>query len=256
MKKRMIIPMALAATMLFGCASSNESMNNDATAMDSDMSMSETQTMAGTTSDMEATDDRSSNSSMNTDNTADMNTAGNMGAASATAVANLTLENTGTVEDMFENIGNTEQYDVLSLAKQEPNLSTFVQLVEQAGLTSDIQRLDNVTIFAPTNEAFASIPQDKLESLLQPENKAQLMQVLQMHVLPQDVASAQLQNNTRIELTENSYIPVSVGMNNTMVTVGGAEIVRSDIEASNGRIHVIDGLIMPSDTRDDEAIGQ
>lgn len=241
----MIIPMALAATMLFGfgCASSNDAMN-DTTAMDDNMTMSETQTMAGTTSDMEGADD------MRTDNmaTSDMT-------ATATSAAALSMQNTGSIDDMFSDIDDTEQYDVLSLAKMDPNLSTFVALIEKSDLVSDLQRLDEYTLLAPTNEAFSKVPKEKLESLLKEENKAVLMSVLQMHVLPSEVSSLQFQNNSQIQVGEDSYIPVQVGVNNTDIRIGGAQIVKSNIEGSNGVIHVIDSVIFRENTQDTDAIG-
>lgn len=243
MKKRMMIPMALAASMMFGCASSNDSMN-DTTAMDDNMTMSETQTMAGT-------DDMATDRSMSA--------TGNMGTSSNAMLTynDIISSGGGTVDynDMFSNISDTEQHDALALIKMDPNLSTFARLLEQAELEDDLQRIGEYTLFVPTNQAFAQLEQEKLQTLLMPENKAKLMQVLQAHVLPGEVSSLQLENNTRIQMSEDSYIPVSVGVNNTNITVGGAQLVRSNIEASNGTIHVIDGVILPENAREDDVTG-
>lgn len=240
MKKRMIIPMALATTMLFGygCASSDDTMQQDTTAMDDDMTMSETQTMAGEDPDAVVVEETVV-----------------AAAPIATTTTTLSIENTGSVDDMFSKIDDTEQHDVLALAKMEPNLSTFVTLVEQSGIASDLERLESYTLLAPSNEAFSKIPQDKLESLLMPDNKALLMSVLQMHVLPSEVSSLQFQNNSQIQVGEDSYIPVEVGVNNTYVRVGGAQLVKTNIEASNGVIHVIDNVILPKDMQEDSTIG-
>ncbi|MCX2739710.1 fasciclin domain-containing protein [Pontibacter anaerobius] len=242
MKKRTIIPMALAATMLFGfgCASSSDTMD-DTTAMDSDMTMSETQTMAGNTEDADAVVVEESVVAV--------------APVATLSTTSLSLENTVEIDNMFENIDDTEQYDVLELAKMEPNLSTFVTLMEQANLKSDLDRLEEYTLFAPTNEAFAKIPKEKLESLLLSENKAQLMRVLQAHVLPSEVSSMQFQNNSRIQMSEDSYIPVEVGVNNTNIRVGGAQVIRPNIEGSNGVIHVIDSVILPEDVQEGDNVG-
>ncbi|RIJ42922.1 fasciclin domain-containing protein [Pontibacter oryzae] len=235
MKKRTIFPVALAAAMLFGCASSNDSMQ-DTTAMDDDMTMSETQTMAGdteTTYDYDVVADPSDTYKDIFSNTTD----------------------TEDYNDMFSTVDDTEQYDALTLARKSPNLSTFVTLIEKAELVDDLERVEKFTLFAPTNAAFAKIPKDKLEMLLMPDNKAKLMQVLQAHVLPTEVSSLQLKNNTRIQMSDDSYIPVESDMNGTNIRIGGAQVVRSNIEASNGMIHVIDSVIMPDDARESNLIG-
>ncbi|WP_276499170.1 fasciclin domain-containing protein [Pontibacter litorisediminis] len=241
MKKRIIVPMALAATMLFGfgCASSNDTMNNDTSAMDSDMSMSETQTMAGNEPDAVVVEES-------------VVAVQPIATISSTT---LSMENTTPLDDMFENVDDTEQYDVMELAKMEPNLSTFVTLVEQSGLQSDLDRLDEYTVLAPTNEAFAKLPKDKLETLLMSENRAVLKSILQAHILPNEIASTQFENNSRIQVGEDSYIPVSVGVNNTNITVGGAQLVKTNIEASNGVIHVIDNVILPRNAQNDALLG-
>ncbi len=232
----MIIPVALAASMLVGCASSNDSMN-DTTAMDDNMTMSETQTMAGdteTTYDYDVVADPSDTYTEIFQNANDPQ----------------------EYDEMFDDIDDTEKYDVMTLVRRNPNLTTFVKLIEKADLVNDLQRVDRFTLFVPTNEAFAKVPKEKLEMLLMPDNKAQLMQVLQAHVLPTEVSSLQLEDNSRIQMTDDSYIPVETDMNGTVITVGGAQIVRNDIEAANGTIHVIDNVILPSeDTREDDVIG-
>ncbi|MBF9252103.1 fasciclin domain-containing protein [Pontibacter sp. 172403-2] len=162
-------------------------------------------------------------------------------------IASLSLENPVPVGEMFEDIDNTEQYDALTLIKKSPNLSTFATLVDLADMESDLERIDGFTLFAPTNEAFAKVPKEKLEMLLNPENKASLMRVIQAHVLPSKVPSMQFNTSQQIALSEDRHIPVDVSMGGTMVTIGGATIVKGDIEASDGIIHVVDGVIVPSE---------
>lgn len=240
MKRKLIAPIALAATMLlgFGCASTNDTMS-DTTAMEGDVTMSETQTMAGEDPDAMVIKE-------------------SVVAVAPIATINVTtlaLENPTELDEMFESVDDTEQYDALELAKTEPNLSTFVTLVEQSGFKADLDRLEEYTLLAPTNEAFAKLGREKLEALALSENRAILKTVLQAHVLPNEVASTQFESNTVIEVGENSHIPVEVGMNNTDIRIGGAQLVKTDIEASNGVIHVIDNVILPSDVRDNSAIG-
>ncbi|MFD3002038.1 fasciclin domain-containing protein [Pontibacter toksunensis] len=237
MKKRTIIPTAFAAIMLFGCAGSNDTMN-DTTAMDTSTTMSETQSMAGTAADATTTTDAGTVKALIIEREI-------VAPIATIAVAALPMENPVELDEMYEDVADTEQFNVMDLARKSPNLSTFVKLIEYADLVQDINRLNEATLFAPTNEAFAKMDRQKLEMLLMPENKAQLMQVLQAHVLPSKVSSLQFNTTQRIQLTEDRYIPIDVTMNGTNVVVGGASIVKNNIEASNGFIHVVDSVILP-----------
>lgn len=226
-----MIPMAVATVLLFGCASTDEGIN-DTTAID-DTTISETETMAG-----------------------DTNYENDLTADPSGAYQEIFTNTTNPIEydEMFADIENTEQYDVLALARTNPNLSIFMTLVEKADLMSDLERLEQFTLFAPTNEAFAKVPQDKMEMLLMPGNKAQLMQLLQLHVLPSGVAALELEDNNRIKMADDRYIPVSVDFNRTNIRVGNALIVKS-AEASDGYIHVVDSVIIPEDDTRDEDVG-
>ncbi|MBW7466381.1 putative surface protein with fasciclin (FAS1) repeats [Pontibacter aydingkolensis] len=210
MKKRLLTPViavAIVSCSLFGCAGSSET-----TAMES-TTMSETQTMAGDT-EMETT----------------------------TSPA-LSVTNEEEYDEMFTNVDDTKQYDLISLAKISPNLSTFATLAETAGIANALTADGKYTIFAPTNQAFSSMPRAKLERLSKPENKAELIKVLQLHILPNEVASTRLSDNQRIKAGEDQYITINVDSNTRAATIGGATIMRPDIEASNGVLHVINGVI-------------
>jgi len=202
---------------------------NDTTAMEDDVAMSETQTMAG--------DEPMEQDEMATEDMA----AG--------------MENPVDYEDMFEAIDNTEQYDIVALAKTSPDLSTFVQLVEKANMANTLRSQGTYTVFVPTNEAFARLPKEQLDMLLKPENKAQLMKVLQAHVLPSEVYSTQFTTTTQIELSDERHLPVNVDMNGTRITVGGATIVQPNVEASNGVLHVVDRVIIPSGDAVEDRMG-
>ena len=251
MKRKIIAPLALAATMLFsfGCASTNDTMS-DTTAMEGDVTMTETQEMAGTDTDLDT------NVDVDADVDADVDSDMDTDMSASISMDALSMENPVSVDEMFADIDDTEQYDVLELARMNPNLSTFVSLVEQSGLESDLSRLGKFTLLAPTNEAFSKVPHDKLEALLNADNKAALKSVLQAHVLPNEVTSAQFQNNSQIQVGEDSYIPVEVGVNNTNIRIGGAQVVKANVEASNGVIHVIDNVILPENAQQNSTIGQ
>ncbi|MDX5421823.1 MAG: fasciclin domain-containing protein [Hymenobacteraceae bacterium] len=235
MRKRFFKPiaaMAVASVTLFSCASSRDDMS-DTTAMDT-TTMSETETMAG---DTETTYDR--------DVVVDPSDTYRDIFADPT--------NPQPVDQMFEDIENTEQYDALALARMTPNLSAFVKLIERADMAQDLQRVGEFTIFAPTNEAFAQVPKDQMEKLLMPNNKALLMKVLQAHVLPSEVYSTQFTSASEIELADNRHLPVDVNTTTNRIVVGGATIVKPNIETSNGVMHIVDRVIIPrEDAVDDQ----
>lgn len=231
MKKIILKPLAvmtLASFSMFGCASSNE--NSGSTAYNDGVSMNQTQKMGG---------DAGVETLVVEEQV--------VVPVATLSVTSLVMENPVKVADMFEEIEDTEQYDVLDLARSTPNLSTFVKLIEQAGLVDDLKRIEKFTLFAPTNEAFSKIPEEKLQSLLTSDNKALLYRMLQAHIVPSEVSSAQLDDNTRIRMSEDSYVAIDSGIGGTVTTVGGAQIVKSDIEASNGTIHVVDAIVTPTE---------
>ena len=244
--------------MLFGCASSNDTMD-DTTAME-ETTMSETQSMGGVAAEEvreEAADAR--------EEVAEAVDAATIKTlvierdivvpVATVAITALPMENPVEISEMFEDIDETENHSVLDLVRKSPNLTTFVKLLEQADLVQDIERLDAVTLFAPTNEAFAKMDKEKLETLLLPENQAQLMWMLQAHVLPNKVSSMQFNTTQRIEMTEDSYIPVDVSLGGTDVSIGGASIVKNNVEASNGFIQVVDNVIQPDEVAVEDAVG-
>ncbi|WP_187270008.1 fasciclin domain-containing protein [Pontibacter qinzhouensis] len=219
---------------MFSCASSTDQM--DSTAMD-DTTMSETQTMAGTDDQMSGTD--TSTEMTGTEATA----AGATESLAGISSESLAMTDDISYGDMFDEIDDTRQMGVLELAKSNGNLSTFVALVEHAEMATALDAEGPFTVFAPTNKAFAALPSGKLEYLMKPENKAELIQTLQSHFLGADVSSAQFSSTQRIGAGDNMYIPIDVTANTT--TIGGATIVKPDVKASNGVIHVVDGIIMP-----------
>lgn len=223
--------MSLASVGVFGCAGSNQNTGSGTTGS---MSRSENVTAGGKTQEGKQLDVLVVEEQL-------------MVPVATLSVTALTMENPIKVKHMFKDIKDTEQYDVLALAKTSPNLSTFVKLIEQANLADDLQRVENATLFAPTNEAFAKMPKDKLMSMLAPENTAMLSRTLQAHIIASDVSSSQLRSNTRIRISENEFIPIESTGNVRNIRVGGAQVLKSDIEASNGRIHVVDSVIMPGE---------
>lgn len=159
-------------------------------------------------------------------------------------------------DSMFANVDNTDQHDVLSLLRRDENFSMFVELLENSGLDNSLDAISPVTIFAPTNQAFQELTKEEYDRLTKSENKANLNRILQAHFLPRKVYHNEFQQNQTIstgnqeEINVETAGTVPTAGHMATVVIGGASIVKPDVEASNGIIHVVDGVIFPGDTRD------
>ncbi|MEA5576561.1 fasciclin domain-containing protein [Anabaena sp. UHCC 0451] len=138
---------------------------------------------------------------------------------------------------------STETKNVIEVAESAGSFKTLIKALEAGGLTEVLQRSGPFTIFAPTDEAFAKLPQDAVQDLLKPENKAILVKILTYHVVPGKVLSSDLKSGSVTSLQGDS-IKVKVDPS-TGVSVNDAKVTQADIPASNGVIHVIDNLILP-----------
>ncbi|AML53009.1 fasciclin domain-containing protein [Falsihalocynthiibacter arcticus] len=132
--------------------------------------------------------------------------------------------------------------DIVDTAVAAGSFNTLVAAVGAAGLVDTLKGEGPFTVFAPTDEAFAALPEGTVENLLKPENKDQLVAVLTYHVVAGKVMSGDLSNNMMATTVQGGDITI---MTEGGVTVNGANVVSADIEASNGVIHVIDAVILP-----------
>ena len=132
--------------------------------------------------------------------------------------------------------------DIVDTAVGAGSFTTLVAAVSAAGLVDTLKGEGPFTVFAPTDDAFAALPEGTVENLLKPENKDQLTAVLTYHVVPGKVMSSDLSNNMAATTVQGSNVTI---MTDGGVTVNGANVVTPDIETSNGVIHVIDAVILP-----------
>lgn len=132
--------------------------------------------------------------------------------------------------------------DIVDTAVEAGSFSTLVAAVQAAGLVDTLKGEGPFTVFAPTDEAFAALPEGTVQELLKEENKDQLTAILTYHVVPGKVMSSDLSNDMSVETVQGGNITI---MTEGGVTVNGADVVTADVEASNGVIHVIDEVIMP-----------
>lgn len=137
--------------------------------------------------------------------------------------------------------------NIVETAKSAGSFSTLLAAAQAAGLADALATGENLTVFAPTDEAFAKLPAGTVETLLKPENKDQLVAVLTYHVLPRVLTSNQLPAGPIHVRTLKSggdrTLTIAKGKG---VTVDNATVVTADIRADNGVIHVIDTVMLPS----------
>ncbi|MGB8621894.1 MAG: fasciclin domain-containing protein [Paracoccaceae bacterium] len=135
------------------------------------------------------------------------------------------------------------QPDIVDVASSNADFSTLVTAVKAAGLVDTLKGPGPFTVFAPTNAAFAKLPAGTVEDLLKPENKGQLVKVLTYHVVPGAVTADQLAGKKmNVATVEGQSVRVDA---TNGVKVNNANVIKADIMASNGVIHVIDTVLLP-----------
>ena len=132
--------------------------------------------------------------------------------------------------------------DIVAVASSAGSFKTLVAAVKAAGLVETLQGKGPFTVFAPTDDAFTKLPSGTLEDLLKPENKEKLVAILTYHVVPGKVMAADVK--TMMAKTVNGK-ELSIKVEDGNVTVDNAKVVKTDIAASNGVIHVIDTVVLP-----------
>ncbi len=130
--------------------------------------------------------------------------------------------------------------DIVDTAVAAGSFNTLVAAVKQAGLVETLKSKGPFTVFAPTDAAFAKIPKNQLDAIL--ADKATLTKILTYHVVPGKVVAAEVKPGP-VKTAQGSSMNVSVA--NGAVMVDKAKVVKTDIVASNGVIHVIDSVIVP-----------
>jgi uncharacterized surface protein with fasciclin (FAS1) repeats len=132
--------------------------------------------------------------------------------------------------------------DIVAIAAGNEAFSTLVAAVKASDLVETLQSKGPFTVFAPTNAAFAKLPEGTLESLLKPENKEKLVNILKYHVMPGKVMAKDVKpGKVPTALGQEATVTVADGE----VSIDDAKVVKTDIAASNGVIHVIDSVILP-----------
>ena len=138
--------------------------------------------------------------------------------------------------------------DIVDIAVADGRFTTLVAAVQAAGLVDTLKGEGPFTVFAPTDEAFTKLPAGTIEELLKPENKQQLTDILHYHVIPGKVMAADVTDGLIADtaLGTSAFFKLDMGK----AYINEAQIILTDIEASNGVIHVIDTVILPKDIVD------
>ena len=135
--------------------------------------------------------------------------------------------------------------DIVDTAVAAGSFTTLVSAVKAAGLAATLKGAGPFTVFAPTDEAFAKLPKGTLADLLKPENKAKLQAILTYHVVSGKVMAADV---VKLESAKTVHgQSLTINAKNGAVMVDNAKVAKTDIETSNGIIHVIDTVVLPKD---------
>jgi len=133
--------------------------------------------------------------------------------------------------------------DIVDTAVANGQFKTLAAALNAAGLVNTLKGPGPFTVFAPTDDAFAKLPPGTLDDLLKPENKGKLTAILTYHVVPGAVTSRQVTNLKEAKTVNGSMLQVST--RDGKVMINNADVVKPDIETSNGVIHVIDAVLLP-----------
>jgi uncharacterized surface protein with fasciclin (FAS1) repeats len=164
------------------------------------------------------------------------------------AISNITAVLAATLifaAEAFSGSYTKPKADIVDTAVSAGDFTTLVAAVQAADLVETLKSDGPYTVFAPTDEAFAKLPAGTVEMLLLPENKDKLVAILTYHVVPGKVQAADVVKLTSASTANGADLAINV--DGGVVFVNDARVVATDIEASNGVIHVVDTVILPAD---------
>lgn len=138
--------------------------------------------------------------------------------------------------------------DISDVIANTPSLSTFAEVLDETELEDTLEGGGPYTIFAPSDEAFAALPEATRQELADDANRDQLRQLLSYHVLPQQLTANQLQSGEVQTELEGQSVNIQIDPNSNEVLVGNARVIQPDILTDNGVIHIVDQIILPPNT--------
>jgi uncharacterized surface protein with fasciclin (FAS1) repeats len=135
--------------------------------------------------------------------------------------------------------------NIVETAQSTGQFNTLLAAAKAAGLADALATKQGITVFAPTDAAFAKLPKGTVESLLKPENKDKLQAILLYHVVPQEVAAKDVPTKSTKVATLDGSETLTVRRHGERVRVNKAKVVKADVKADNGIIHVVDRVLLP-----------
>jgi uncharacterized surface protein with fasciclin (FAS1) repeats len=143
---------------------------------------------------------------------------------------------------------DNDRQNIVNTAAEQENLFTLIMLLNTSGLNEALKAEGPFTVFAPNDQAFGALGEEKLESLLTPGNAEKLKSILSYHVVPKKLTGEEITEDMKVKTLQGEELSITV--ENGKIMVNGAAVVDSDIEAKNGVIHVIDKVLIPSNDKE------
>jgi uncharacterized surface protein with fasciclin (FAS1) repeats len=142
-------------------------------------------------------------------------------------------------------MASSNSQNIVQIASSDNTFSTLVAAIKAAGLVETLSGTGPFTVLAPTNDAFGKVPSDVMKLLLMPGNKEALTKILTYHVISGDVDSSSIASMDSAKSVEGSNITIETSGGNVILN-GKTKVIKADIMASNGVIHCIDSVLIPS----------
>jgi uncharacterized surface protein with fasciclin (FAS1) repeats len=136
--------------------------------------------------------------------------------------------------------------DLMDLVSKQPHLTKFNQAIKSAGLTEKFLGPANYTVFAPTDEAFNKLPQDRVNNLLQPENREQLKNLVLLHVVPGSFKIDDLKKAAALKTEAGREVKVAVSQDAKEIKIGNARVTHQSEDANNWRLYLVDAVLQPT----------
>lgn len=144
------------------------------------------------------------------------------------------------IVDELEEVLTEEQPNILEITNRHGSFTTFSKLVQAADMEETLKNSISLTVLAPTDEAFAQLPEGTLDNLLDPDNKEELVALLSNHVMPEVYRSVDLLDGEQAPTLSGYHLQIS---NDQDLKLSNATVTTADIDASNGVVHIVDQVI-------------
>lgn len=150
-----------------------------------------------------------------------------------------------TTDGILTKVKNSKNHNVFQLVSMDKELSTFANLVVLSGLATSMKLTDDITLFAPTNAAFDEMTIERYTHLTNPKNQVDLINFVKHHIMPTKQMKSAFEDGQVITTPAEDEITVTEDIYDN-IFISGSKIIKANIEASNGVIHIVNGVIDPN----------